>query len=144
MYLSESDQFSALMEELCAANDKPCTDARKKVFWDVLKDVPLPVVRAAIKNRIRSGGKFPHPAELRPKDAPREYKGVDAAAFYRFVSGNYPGVIVPGRYCGFGYKKDEQGNRVIVAFMAHAFRDLPEIRIDVAEFNVYLAEREAA
>jgi hypothetical protein len=134
MYQVDFDPFRALMEELCAAHDRPLTDARVKVFWEALVDVPFPQVRAAIKGHIKKGGKFPQPAELRPKDVPaREYKGVDHAKLYAFVSQRYPDAVRPGRYHGFEFKTDESGNRETLAFVAFAWNGLPEIRITVAE-----------
>lgn len=60
-------RFENLLKDLCTAFDKPFTDDRVRVFWDVLKGAPYEYVATAIKNRIHEGGKFPQPFELKPR-----------------------------------------------------------------------------
>lgn len=66
MFQSEYDRFKMLMSDLCVAFDRPATEDRVRVFWEVLKPFSLSVISAAIKARIAQPGKFPTPYELKP------------------------------------------------------------------------------
>lgn len=68
MFQSEYESFKGLMDELCAAFDKPPTDARVKVFWQSLKGFPLEQIKGRIRYWCAAKEKFPTPAQLAPQD----------------------------------------------------------------------------
>lgn len=68
MYQSDYDEFTELMKDLCAANDRPVSDERVRAFWDALKPFPFAQIKARIKAHIAKGKKWPLPSELRPPE----------------------------------------------------------------------------
>lgn len=71
MRSEDADQFRGVMEDLCVAYNRPCTDAVIRVFWDALKWAHIyDVRRMAIKHRD-SSKKFPSPRDLAPERVAR-------------------------------------------------------------------------
>lgn len=66
MYQSEFASFQGLMVDLCEAFNRPLKDDLVRVFWDALKEFPLPQIKARVKIHIATGKKFPSPSDLRP------------------------------------------------------------------------------
>jgi len=68
MFQSEFESFRGLMSDLCAAFDRPVTDERVRIFWDVLKKLPIEVVRSRMKFAAATCKKMPTPNELLPQE----------------------------------------------------------------------------
>lgn len=61
------DAFAEVIADICAAYDRPATDERKRVFWDVLKHLHLLDVKRAADSWKRSQRKMPTPIDLKPE-----------------------------------------------------------------------------
>lgn len=67
MRSEEFEAFSEVIADLCAAYDRPVTDARNRTFWDVLKHFHMhDVKRSALKWR-NTQRKMPAPIDLKPE-----------------------------------------------------------------------------
>lgn len=68
MRTDDYEAFTELMQDLCAAYDKPFSDRLVRVFWEDLRAVDLKTARnLATLWRKMPNSKFPKPADLRPK-----------------------------------------------------------------------------
>lgn len=77
MRSEEFDEFAKVMDDLCAALDRPITDARKRVFWDVLKPYHLHDIRRSVLKWRNTQRKMPAPVDLKPERATAPPKPVD-------------------------------------------------------------------
>jgi len=67
MRSEDSDAFRVVIEDLCVAYNRPCSDAVVRVFWESLKWAHIhDVRRMAVKHR-NTAKKFPTPRELAPE-----------------------------------------------------------------------------
>jgi hypothetical protein len=62
--------FEAVMQDLCLAFNRPYTPDLSRVFWEVLRNVPIHEVRRTAAKHRAVGKKFPTPHELVPERAP--------------------------------------------------------------------------
>ncbi len=66
---SETDfePFRRVIEDLCTAFDRPCTDARVRVFWEALKHRHLAEVKRAADSVTKNFKRMPSPNDLMPE-----------------------------------------------------------------------------
>lgn len=69
MHSADFEQFRTAIEDLCTAFDRPCTDARVRVFWEALKAKNLLEVQRGVQSAIRNLKRMPSPADLMPEKA---------------------------------------------------------------------------
>lgn len=75
MRSEDTEAFSRVVEDLCLAFNRPCTDELKRVFAESLKHVGIIDVKRAAASWRRNGRKFPTPKDLMPEKpaaAPRK------------------------------------------------------------------------
>lgn len=60
-------EFRTLMEELCAAFDRQCTDAKVKTFYEALKHVHIADLRRSAASWKANFAKMPTPKDLKPQ-----------------------------------------------------------------------------
>jgi hypothetical protein len=81
---NDFDAFAGLLDQLCAAWDRPpAKDELAKGYWKALRDVSLKEIEVNVERILRTAvGKqpFPKPAELR-NARPVEVNGAGAMAF---------------------------------------------------------------
>jgi hypothetical protein len=65
----EFDDFAAVIGDLCAAYDRPATDARNRTFWEVLKGFHLHDIRRSALKWRNTQRKMPSPVDLKPERA---------------------------------------------------------------------------
>lgn len=65
MLAIERTEFRAVMERLGRVFDRTVSDDLLTDYWDALRDLPLPVLRARAESCIRSSKFFPRPRDLR-------------------------------------------------------------------------------
>lgn len=72
-------EFRAVMEELCAAFDRQCTDPKIKTFYEVLKHVHIADLKRSAASWKKNFTKMPTPKDLLPQKiaapAPKEDDG---------------------------------------------------------------------
>lgn len=59
--------FSEVIADLCAAYDRPATDARNRVFWETLKPYHLHDIKRAVAKWRDTQRKMPAPVDLKPQ-----------------------------------------------------------------------------
>ena len=70
------DAFGGMMDQLCAAWNRPVSDDVVKSYWSALKDVPLPEVERNVARIIKTATRrdpWPKPGDLRD-EAPTDVK----------------------------------------------------------------------
>jgi hypothetical protein len=67
MRSEDADAFRAVMEDLCVAYNRPCTDAVIRVFWEDLKFAHIHDVRRMAMKHRNTAKKFPTPRDLAPE-----------------------------------------------------------------------------
>lgn len=65
MLASERTEFRGVMERIGRVFDRQVTDDLLTDYWDALRDMPLPQLRARADGYIRVGKFFPKPRDLR-------------------------------------------------------------------------------
>lgn len=60
-------EFRTLMEELCAAFDRQCTDAKVKTFYEALKHAHIADLRRSAASWKANFAKMPTPKDLKPQ-----------------------------------------------------------------------------
>jgi hypothetical protein len=63
----EFPEFQAVIEGLCAAFDRQCTDAKVKTFWEVLKHSHIADIRRSAASWKANFAKMPSPKDLKPQ-----------------------------------------------------------------------------
>lgn len=67
MRSDEFEPFSVVIQDLCAAFDRQCTDAKVRVFWETLKHLHIHDVKRSAESWRRSQRKMPTPRDLIPE-----------------------------------------------------------------------------
>ena len=67
MRSEDSEAFRGVMEDLCTAFNRPCTDALVRVFAESLKALHIADVKHASESYRKNGKRFPAPKDLMPE-----------------------------------------------------------------------------
>lgn len=80
-------EFQSVMEGLCAAFDRQCTDAKVKTFYEALKHVHILDLKRSAESWKRNFAKMPTPKDLMPQRsaAPEPQKVDDGPAMSRWA-----------------------------------------------------------
>jgi hypothetical protein len=73
------EAFCAVIGDVCAAYDRPVTDARNRTFWDVLKGFHLHDIKRAADKWKHAQRKMPAPVDLKPERSTAPAKSVESA-----------------------------------------------------------------
>lgn len=65
MLATERPEFRKVIEKLGRVYDRQISDDLLADYWDALRDIPLPQLRARVEGYVRTGKFFPRPRDLR-------------------------------------------------------------------------------
>lgn len=67
MFREDAETFRTVIEDLCVAFNRPCTDHVVRVFWETLKHMPMGEVRRSMESARKNLRRFPTPKDLTPE-----------------------------------------------------------------------------